>query len=181
MRLIAGLREIDALIKLVRQLSDLPFQKTVLLMGTGLTRPPDQLNDWRALSALPRKARLHFTAWTFMVWAFARIAPPRIALPPLLHRPHPSPWYNSREGSAVGNLSCRSRGSKHTPARRGCYIGASQAGPLMESMHQTDYVRFAVSSANAQEALRELSEPPVDSPSSIPTTQINCWLASWKM
>ncbi len=39
----AGLREIDALVRLVGQLSQLPFQKTVLLMSTGLTRPPDQL------------------------------------------------------------------------------------------------------------------------------------------
>jgi hypothetical protein len=37
----AGLREIDALINMVKQLSQLPFQKTVLLMSTGLTRPPD--------------------------------------------------------------------------------------------------------------------------------------------
>lgn len=42
----AGLREIDALTKLVRQLSQLPFQKTVMMMSTGLTRPPDQLEYW---------------------------------------------------------------------------------------------------------------------------------------
>src|SRR5580658_2857288 len=45
----AGLREIDALKGLVRQLTPLPFQKTVLLLGAGLTRPPDQLEYWDSL------------------------------------------------------------------------------------------------------------------------------------
>src|ERR1039457_5877600 len=56
----AGLREIDALIKLVKQLSPLPFQKTVLLMGTGLTRPPDQLEYWQSLIRAANRAGVTF-------------------------------------------------------------------------------------------------------------------------
>jgi VWFA-related protein len=46
---IAGLREIDALKGLVRQLAASPFHKTVLLISNGLTRPPDQLEYWDSL------------------------------------------------------------------------------------------------------------------------------------
>jgi hypothetical protein len=57
-----GLREIDALIGLVRQLSPLPFQKTVLLLSTGLTRPPDQLEYWDSLIHQATKGGVTFYA-----------------------------------------------------------------------------------------------------------------------
>lgn len=44
-----GLREIDALKGLIAQLGPLPFHKTLLLLGTGLTRPPDQLEYWDSM------------------------------------------------------------------------------------------------------------------------------------
>ena len=46
---IAGLRELGAMKGLIRQLSPLPFQKTVLLLSTGLMRPPDQLEYWESM------------------------------------------------------------------------------------------------------------------------------------
>ena len=46
---VEGLREIDALKGAVRQLAPLPFQKTMLLLSNGLTRPPDQLEYWDSL------------------------------------------------------------------------------------------------------------------------------------
>ena len=56
----AGLREIDALTTLVKQLSQLPFQKTVMMMSTGLTRPPDQLEYWNALIKSANKGGVTF-------------------------------------------------------------------------------------------------------------------------
>ena len=44
-----SLREIDGLKNLIAQLGQLPFQKTVLLLGNGLTRPPDQLEYWDSM------------------------------------------------------------------------------------------------------------------------------------
>jgi len=46
---VSGLREIDALKGLVRQLAASPFHKTVLLISNGLTRPPDQLDYWDSM------------------------------------------------------------------------------------------------------------------------------------
>ncbi len=56
----AGLREIDALTKLVKQLTELPFQKTVMMMSSGLTRPPDQLEYWNALIKSANKGGVTF-------------------------------------------------------------------------------------------------------------------------
>ena len=46
---IAALREIDALKGLIRQLAASPFHKTVVLLSSGLTRPPDQLEYWDSM------------------------------------------------------------------------------------------------------------------------------------
>jgi VWFA-related protein len=60
----------------------------------------------------------------------------------------------SRGQSKVG-----ARAGQQTPRPGGgVNIGSSGAAQIMESMHQTDYLRFAVLSANTQDALRELSE-----------------------
>ena len=56
----------------------------------------------------------------------------------------------SSVGAGAGKQTARQGG--------GVNIGASGAAQLMESMHQTDYLRFGVLSANVQDALRELTE-----------------------
>ncbi len=58
----AGLRELDSLARLVKQLSGLPFHKTVLLMSTGLTRPPEQLEYWKSVVELAIKGGVTFYA-----------------------------------------------------------------------------------------------------------------------
>jgi VWFA-related protein len=127
----AGLREIDALIRLVKQLSRLPFQKTVLLMSTGLTRPPDQIEYWQSLIDTANKGGVTF--YGLDVWGL---------------RPGSTPTGASR------GMVDTTAGLSRQQANR----GAQSAAQMMEAMHQTDYLRFAVLSANAQEALRELSE-----------------------
>jgi len=45
----SGMRDVDALRVLVRQLSPLPFQKTVVLLSAGITRPADNMGYWQSL------------------------------------------------------------------------------------------------------------------------------------
>ena len=155
----AGLREIDALQKLVRQLSELPFQKTVMLMSSGLTRPPDQLEYWNALIKSANQAGVTF--YGLDVYGLGvcqdssttdclQATTPSAASVSLLKQ-------STRLSQGQSKIAVGAEGT--TPrVPFGVNIGASQADQLMESMHQTDFVRFGVLSANTQEALRELSE-----------------------
>ena len=154
----AGLREIDALIKLVRQLSSLPFQKTVLLMGTGLTRPPDQLNYWRALIGAAQKSAVTFYGLDVYGLGVCQDSATKDCATATTASAASVSLVQQSGGLSRGQSNVAVAAEADAPARRGFILGASQAGPLMESMHQTDYVRFAVLSANAQEALRDLSE-----------------------
>ncbi|MGA2135276.1 MAG: VWA domain-containing protein [Bryobacteraceae bacterium] len=146
----ASLREIDALRGLVRQLSPLPFQKTVLLMSTGLTRPPDQLEYWDSLIKAANKGAVTFYALD--VWG---------------------PCYNADimcsqtpSTAAVGMLQTAARLSQGQPNSSQYVLpttpssgpSASATAQLMEMAHEDDFVKFAVSSANGQEGLRELAE-----------------------
>jgi VWFA-related protein len=154
----AGLREIDALQKLVKQLSPLPFQKTVMLISTGLTRPPDQVEYWNSLIKSANKGGV-----TFYAMDVAGLAPcqgsasidqivctPSSATVSMLQKSASLSAGQSSVGVGAGQATARAGG--------GVNIGASGAAQLMESMHQTDYLRFGVLSANVQEALRELAE-----------------------
>jgi VWFA-related protein len=143
----AGLREIDALTTLVKQLSQLPFQKTVMMMSTGLTRPPDQLEYWNALIKSANKGGVTFYAMD--VHALSDQDPMASSIA-LLQQSAKLSQGQSSVGVGVGQVTPRAGG--------GVNIGGSQAGQIMESMHQTDYLRYGVLSANVQEALRELAE-----------------------
>src|ERR1035438_4332756 len=143
----AELREIDALTKLVKQLSQLPFQKTVMMMSTGLTRPPDQLEYWNALIKSANKGGVTFYAMD--VHALSDQDPMASSVA-LLQQSAKLSQGQSSVGVGVGQVTPRAGG--------GVNIGGSQAGQIMESMHQTDYLRYGVLSANVQEALRELAE-----------------------
>jgi VWFA-related protein len=145
----AGLREIDALTKMVRQLSPLPFQKTVMLLSTGLTRPPDQLEYWNSLITSANKGGITF--YGLDVTALGDFTQdPMAASVAMLQRSAALSRGQSSVGVGAGQSTPRAGG--------GVNIGASGASQIMESMHQTDYLRFGVLSANTQEALRELAE-----------------------
>jgi VWFA-related protein len=126
---IASLREIDALKTLVRQLSAMPFQKTVLLMGTGLTRPADQLEYWNSLIEGANKGDVTFYALD--VHGLGNSSP----LAPA--------------NAMLNRAAALSRNQQAAKA---------PAGQTMEMMHQTDYLRYGVLSANKQEAMHELAE-----------------------
>jgi len=165
----AGLREIDALTGLVRRLSSLPFQKTVVLFGTGLTRPPDQLEYWDSLIQAASQAGVTFYAMDVYglgvcqgdtdpdCVAHSAIGPAAAMLPYIAAL---SKQQGPASIGAGGNIQPPST-SSGTPAAS----AAAQAPPpatataqMMEMAHQDDYLKFMVSSANRQEALRELAE-----------------------
>ena len=144
---VAGLREIDALKGLVRQLAALPFHRTVLLVGNGLTRPPDQLEQWDSMVRAAVDGGVTFyaldahgmdtdydpTATSSATLSYAASLSKQQG-PTSQQRLMPPP-------GQIGNL-----GPPTLTTR------------TMELAHQDDYVKFGVSSANPQEALRELAE-----------------------
>jgi VWFA-related protein len=146
----AGLREIDALITLVKQLGQLPFQKTVLLMSTGLTRPPDQLEYWNSLISSANKNGVTFYGLDVYGLAVCQDCGNGDVGGPSTP--------TGRAGQAIAGVAAMSRGQSSVGLNPGSTTGTSPTAQLMESMHQTDYLRFGVLSANAQEALREISE-----------------------
>jgi VWFA-related protein len=168
----AGLREIDALTNMVKQLSQLPFQKTVLLMSTGLTRPPDQLERWNSLISLANKGGVTFYGLDVYGLGVCQDMPScpegttsaQGGTPAIGGSPVSTPSSASVALMQATAGMSQSQSTVGLPAH-GQYApgGSSTQGPsptaqAMESMHQTDYLRFAVLSANTQEALREISE-----------------------
>jgi hypothetical protein len=168
----AGLREIDALTNMVKQLGQLPFQKTVLLMSTGLTRPPDQLERWNTLISLANKGGVTFYGLDVYGLGVCQDMPscPEGTMsaqggsPAILGSPVSTPT-SASVALTQSTASMSQSQSTVGMGERGQYApgGSSTQGPspaaqAMEAMHQTDYLRFAVLSANTQEALREISE-----------------------
>ncbi len=144
-----ALREINSLLKAVRQLSALPFQKTVVMLSSGFTRPPELLEYWDSLIRAANKGGVTF--YTVDVNGLCYNAD-------ILCSQTPS-------GASVAMLGAAARTSQGQ-ANAQHYVlptyptgpGVSQTAQLMEMAHEDDYVRFAVSSANRQEALREMAE-----------------------
>jgi len=159
----AGLREIDALIRLVKQLSSFPFQKTVLLMSTGLTRPPDQIEYWQSLITAANKSGVTF--YGLDVYGLgvcqnssgdcATASGNTAASTAFLQKAADLSRQQIRRGGPN-----QGGGATTGPPAAGQDVsgGPSSAAQMMDLMHQTDYLRFGVLSANKQEALRELSE-----------------------
>ena len=144
---VAGLREIDALKGLIRQLAASPFHKTVLLLSGGLTRPPDQLEYWDSMVRAAVDGGITFYA----VDAHGM-----------------DPYYDpTATSSAMLSYAASLSAQQGSTSQEGLQPKPGVIGNLgpptlttrtMELSHQDDYVRFAVSSANTQEALRDLAE-----------------------
>lgn len=144
---IAGLREVDALKGLVRHLGPLPFQKTVLLLSNGLTRPPDQLEYWDSLIHAATDGGVTFYAVD--VHALDPFYDPTAMSSATLS-------YAASLSAQQGSTSLQ--GLQPKPGTIGNPGPPTLTTQTMELAHQDDYVRFAVSSANTQEAIRELAE-----------------------
>jgi VWFA-related protein len=144
---VAGLRELDALKGLVRQLVPMPFHKTVLLLSNGLTRPPDQLEYWDSMVRTAIDGGITFYA--------VDVHGMDVYYDPMA------------TSSAMLNYAASLSAQQGPTSLEHLMPPSGQIGNLgpptlttrtMEQAHQDDYVRFGVSSANPQEALRELAE-----------------------
>jgi VWFA-related protein len=150
---VQGLREIDALKGLIGQLRPLPFQKTLLLLSNGLTRPPDQLEYWDSMVHAAIDASVTFYA----VDVHGMTAPGS----PCFYDPTALSTAMLGYAASLGQQQGATSRQGYTPSGNAAINppnGPSLASRTMEQAHQDDYVRFAVSSANPQEALRELAE-----------------------
>ncbi len=165
----AGLREIDALKGLIAQLAASPFHKTVLLLSGGLTRPPDQLEYWDSMIHAAIDGGVTFYAVdAHGMQPYNDYDPTALSSAMLSYAASLSGQQGatSQQGYAPGPVI--GRGGPPTPAtiaaaqviqeRGSGFLLPTLATRTTELSHQDDYVNFAVSSANQQEALRELSE-----------------------
>ncbi|MGC9970128.1 MAG: VWA domain-containing protein [Bryobacteraceae bacterium] len=59
---VVATRELHAFNWLVDQLRQMPFRKTVVLFSPGITRPPDQIDFWKAMLAKANAAGINFYA-----------------------------------------------------------------------------------------------------------------------
>jgi len=142
----AGLREIDALRGLIRQLTPLPFQKTVLLLSNGLTRPPDQLEYWDSTINLANKGNVTFYAVDVHGLCQEETC-----------QQSPTATSVAMLGMVSG-LSQQQQTSVLPAQNTPSGPRPSPTAQLMERAHEDDFVKFLVSSGNRQEALRELAE-----------------------
>jgi VWFA-related protein len=162
---IVGLRELDALKGLIRQLAASPFHKTVLLLSGGLTRPPDQLEYWDSMVRAAVDGGITFYAVD--AHGMDPYYDPMATSSAMLS-------YVASQSTQQGATSTQGYALPTTLATHGgppsaAAIAAAQQGhngDLLTSLstrtaelsHEDDYVKFGVSSANQQEALRELAE-----------------------
>jgi VWFA-related protein len=144
---VAGLREIDALKGLIRQLTVSPFHKTVLLLSNGLTRPPDQLEYWNSMVRAAVDGGVTFYALDAHGMD-TDIDPMATASAALNY----AASLSAQQGPTSQERLMPPLGQK------GNLGPPTLTARTMEQAHQDDYVRFGVSSANTQEALRELAE-----------------------
>jgi len=170
----AGLREIDALTGLVRQLGTMPFQKTVLLLSTGLTRPADFKEYWDSLIRQAVAGGVTFYAMDVYGLGVCQddTDPDCVA-----HSTMASAEAMLSLAGALSNAQSAATAGAGTPgagvatsSRGGAAAAAAGAaaahGPspttptaiMAELSHQDDFIRFGVASANRQEAIRELAE-----------------------
>ena len=149
---IQALREIDALKGELRQLAPLPFHKTVVLLSNGLTRPPDQLEYWDSMI----RAAIDGGVTFYAVDVHGMTAPGQCFYDPTALSSSML-TYSASLSAQQGQTSQQGYTPQGNTAVAGPN-GPSLAARTMEQAHEDDYVRFAVSSANPQEALRELAE-----------------------
>ncbi|MGA2183071.1 MAG: VWA domain-containing protein [Bryobacteraceae bacterium] len=140
---LGGMRDLDALASLVRQLSPLPFQKTVLLLSTGLTRPPDQMEYWRSVIRSANKGGVTF--YGLDVYGL-NVCQDSVSVGCLTSSSELQPAVDVLKKTA--SLSSQQSGNSSTalPAK------------MQELMNQDNYLHNGVLSANRQAGLRDLAE-----------------------
>jgi VWFA-related protein len=164
------LREVDALKGLIGQLRPLPYQKTVLFLSNGLVRPQDQLEYWDSMIHAALDGGVTFytvdvhgldaepssdptmTAQALLGYA-ASLSAQQAAASSQGYTAAP-PWPGGKPTTPAQIAALQAWAQSHP----GTSIDPSLGMRTTELTHEDDYVQFAVSSANQQEALRELAE-----------------------
>ena len=139
-----GLRALDALMGLTRQLAPLPFQKTVLLIGAGISRPPDQMGYWRTFLRAANQGGVTFYAldpWGLGVCQDESDVDCLSSSTPL------------RQTVDVLN-----KAASLSQTQQQVNSGSLSNRQNSELMHGDDYVHYAVLAANGQAGLRDLAE-----------------------
>jgi VWFA-related protein len=154
---LGGMRDLDALSSLVRQLSPLPFQKTVLLLSTGLTRPPDEMTYWRNLIRSANQGGITF--YGLDVYGLNVCQDDLSVSCTTSHSDLQSSTdvLNKVAGVGTGNSALTPLNGNLTNISRQAATNQSSA-EMMELMNQDNYVRDSVLSANKQAGLRDLAE-----------------------
>jgi VWFA-related protein len=154
---LGGMRDLDALTSLVRQLSPLPFQKTVLLFSTGLTRPPDEMGYWRSLIRSANQGGVTF--YGLDVYGL-NVCQDDLSVGCITSHSDlqsASDVLNKVAGVSSGNSPLTPGNSNLGNMSRQAATGQSLQ-EMQELMHQDDYVRDSVLTANKQAGLRDLAE-----------------------
>ena len=137
-----GTRQIDALLSLTKQLSPLPFQKTVLLLTASLIRPADQIGYWRTLLRAANQGGVTFYALDTWGLGVCQDQTDASCLSSSTTTQYAVDVLHKTAG-----LSQQQRTSN-----------TATASQNMELMKQDDYVQYTVLSANQQAAMRDLAE-----------------------
>ena len=154
---LSGMRDLDALMSLVRQLSPLPYQKTVLLLSTGLTRPQDQMEYWRSLVRRANQGGVTF--YGLDVYGLNVCQDDLGVGCTTAHSDLQTSADVLTKAGSVGNgnnvLTLLHPNLDNQP-RQGA--GAHSSDEMAGLMNQDSYVRNSVLSANKQAGLRDLAE-----------------------
>jgi VWFA-related protein len=152
-----AMRDLDALTSLVRQLSPLPFQKTVLLLSTGLTRPPDQMEYWRSLVRSANQGGVTF--YGLDVYGL-NVCQDSLSVGCMTSSSELQPAADALNKVANVNRGATpmSPGAQNLSNMSRQSSGGGSIEETMELMNQDDYVHNSVLSANKQAGLRDLAE-----------------------
>jgi VWFA-related protein len=134
---VVGVRELHSLGWLVAQMSQIPFEKTVVLFSAGINRPADQMDYWTTLIHKANAAGLTFYAFdpTGLTAPTGDIMGPE------------TPQTNAR--AAAQNVASLSQ-AQGTPV--------STLDAQMDRMQQGDFTSYAMVTANTRQSLRDLAE-----------------------
>ncbi len=132
-----GTRELHALGWLISQMSQVPFEKTVVLFSSGINRPEDAMDYWDSLIHKANAAGLTFYAFD-----------PRGLTAPTGDTGGPETPMTNARASAQHVASLSQAQSSAAP----------NLDAAMDRMQQGDYTSYTLVTANTQNTLRDLAE-----------------------
>jgi len=155
----SGMRDVHALRLLVSQLTPVPFQKTVVLLSAGITRPADNMGYWQSLIHAANSGGVTFYGVDVYGLNVCQDDQSVGCLTAHSELQQGLDVLNKTAGMNTGNSAqgqFQALSSLNNQSRQGAEV--TMPVEAMEMMKQDDYVNNAVLSANKQAALRDLAE-----------------------